>query len=304
MGASRNLAVLFLAVLSCGALHAEDWHTLVTPAAAGDFPEVRPFVGDFRFGWSEIPSGGAHVRLDYIGDRGHVIASGGSTGIVRKLWAMTANHTAVFERHGFMPVQVEQVENYPKKKIHISIVEKPDGMWGLRAVTPHSGYPDVWRKVKASPALDMVSAMLFIRSQRLAVGDHVGVVVYPGDTPYLVEVDVAKKEKISAAGRSWDALRLNLHIQKIDFSKNNKTGKLEPHPKFHSGRVWVSDDADRIPLRAEVDIFIGYVYGELDQIRFTGPAPALSIVHKAAEPEVPAAEQGTNRIPISPAPKS
>jgi hypothetical protein len=41
-----------------------------------------------------------------------------------------------------------------------------------------------------------------------------------------------------------------------------------PHGKFRSGSVWISDDADRIPLRAEVDIFIGYVFGELESLHF------------------------------------
>jgi hypothetical protein len=35
------------------------------------------------------------------------------------------------------------------------------------------------------------------------------------------------------------------------------------YEKFHNGTVWVSDDALRLPLRAEINVFIGFVYGEL-----------------------------------------
>jgi hypothetical protein len=41
---------------------------------------------------------------------------------------------------------------------------------------------------------------------------------------------------------------------------------LAPHKKFRSGRVWISDDARRLPLRAEVDVFIGSVFAELAKV--------------------------------------
>ena len=46
---------------------------------------------------------------------------------------------------------------------------------------------------------------------------------------------------------------------------------LEKHKKFESGTVWLSNDADRIPLRAEVNIFIGYIFGEITSCTFGSP---------------------------------
>ena len=46
---------------------------------------------------------------------------------------------------------------------------------------------------------------------------------------------------------------------------------LEPHKKFQNGTIWLSDDADRIPLRIEVNIFVGYIFAELDWIKFQDP---------------------------------
>jgi hypothetical protein len=43
-------------------------------------------------------------------------------------------------------------------------------------------------------------------------------------------------------------------------------GRLAPHKKFRSGRVWISDDSRRIPLKAEVDVFIGSVFAKLVKV--------------------------------------
>jgi hypothetical protein len=43
--------------------------------------------------------------------------------------------------------------------------------------------------------------------------------------------------------------------------------QLKPHKLFKSGRGWLSDDDKRVPLRIEVDIFIGYVFAELESLQ-------------------------------------
>ncbi len=63
-------------------------------------------------------------------------------------------------------------------------------------------------------------------------------------------------------GRDWPALRLSLQVLKLKVKKGNPDEAVE-YSKFRSGTVWVSDDELRLPLRAEVNVFIGFVYGEL-----------------------------------------
>ena len=50
---------------------------------------------------------------------------------------------------------------------------------------------------------------------------------------------------------------------------------LEPHRKFRSGTLWLSNDPDRILLRAEVQVFVGYVFAELASFQPTGSLPLL-----------------------------
>ena len=57
-----------------------------------------------------------------------------------------------------------------------------------------------------------------------------------------------------------EALRLDIKIQSVNTKKGNA---LEPHHKFRSGTLWLSNDSTRILLRAEVQIFVGYVFAEL-----------------------------------------
>ena len=42
---------------------------------------------------------------------------------------------------------------------------------------------------------------------------------------------------------------------------------LKEYKLFKSGRGWLSDDANRIPLRIEADIFIGYVFADLESVQ-------------------------------------
>ena len=244
---------------------AEPWRDRLGPDAPGPFPLVRPFSGEFRFGWSEIGAASAKARLSYSDDNILVEVVGKTEGLARALWQLDATHKATILKEGLKPVAFEQLERYAKKIVRTEAVFKPDGLWRIRAVPSDPKNVARWKKIKVEPVRDTISAMLLIRSQPLNDGDKIGVIAFPGDAPFLVEVTVAKHEQISVAGQLRSVIKLDFQIQRIELKKNNR---LAPHGKFRSGSVWLSDDADRIPLRAEVNIFIGYVFGELESIRF------------------------------------
>ncbi len=86
-------------------------------------------------------------------------------------------------------------------------------------------------------------------------------VVYPATAPYLAEVEVLGRQKVKAAGRTYPALKLALHLWKID-----KDLTLQAHEKFKRAALWISDDADRLLLRVEAEIAVGAVWGELDRL--------------------------------------
>lgn len=259
-------AVALLAAMVLSVCHAaEPWRDRIGPETLGPFPPVRPFSGEFRFGWSDIGAASAKARLWYSGDLVIVEVEGGTDGLARALWQLDARHKATILKEGLKPVAFEQFENYAKKKVRTEAVFKPDGLWRIRAVTPDPKNVARWKRIKVEPIRDIVSAMLFIRSQVLNDGDKIGIVAFPGDAPFLVEATVAKHEKIRVGGTLHKVIKLDFQIQRIDPKNKNR---LAPHGKFKSGTVWISDDENRVPLRAEVNIFIGYVFGELESIQF------------------------------------
>ena len=265
----KGTGYLFLAAAFFMATSAHaDWRSSLTPEGLGPFPEVRPFEAEYRFGWSEIEAARASVVVTNSGDEVRLRAKGGTRGLARKLYLLDATHFCRTLRAGFLPIEATQIETYSKQTLKTQIIAKPDGFWALRESVPAGSDPARWKNIKLAPIRDLVSGMFFIRSQRLAIGDRVSVVIYPDSAPFLVDIKVLGTEKISIAGTQREALKLDLHIQRINLSKG---GTLEPHRKFQSGKIWLSNDADRIPLRAEVDIFIGYVFGEITSCKFPSP---------------------------------
>ena len=235
------------------------------PENPGPFPLVRPFTAEFRFGWSEIEAADARARVSYPAGIMRVEVEGGTTGLARMLWQLDASHQAEIAPDGLRPVYFTQFERYTKKAVRTEAAFKEDGLWRLRQVTPDPKNVARWKRIKLKPIRDIVSAMFFIRSQELRDGDRVRLIAFPGDSPFLVEAEVLGRETVRVGGVPRNAIKLAFELQRIDTKHENQ---LEPHGKFRNGTVWLSDDENRLPLRAEVNIFVGYVFGELVSVKF------------------------------------
>lgn len=263
-----HLAALALALVFIpGFAEAADWRERLKPEAPGPFPVVRPFDATYRFGWSDIEAARADVTVRHEGEKVIVKAEGGTKGLARPLYQLDARHQAELLIPGLQSLWFHQKEDYAKRSITTDAAFKEKGLWRMRRVSTDPPEKAKWKKISVKPIRDMVAAMFFIRSQSLADGDKVGVIAFPGDSAYFVEVTVTGRETLLVKGTEWKAIKLQLDLHKIAMDGPSK-GSLESHKKFRSGTVWLSDDENRIPLRAEVNIFIGYVFGELDTISF------------------------------------
>jgi Protein of unknown function (DUF3108) len=253
-----------IAIVSVGCLHA-GWRDSLSSDVAGPVPPIRPFEAEFRMGWSDIDAARAKVTIGYQGENVRVAGSGATTGLARLLWQLDATLEATSATPNFQTVYSIQQESYAKRTIAIQIVSRPDGIWRLRENNPPGENPARWTNLKISPLRDLFSGTLFIRSKILSPGETVSTIVYPGDAPFLVEMKSLGVEKIAIAGSPREAIKLDLKIHRINMKKGES---LEAHEKFQNGTVWLSNDADRIPLRIEVNIFVGYVFAELESITF------------------------------------
>jgi hypothetical protein len=180
------------------------------------------------------------------------------------LYQLDASFNGRTDRKSLHTLNSEQLENYTSRKLSTLIEGSAGRLRTLREWQPPGEKPAKWKEVKIAPVRDFFAGMLFIRSQLLSEGECVRLTMFPGGAPFFVEIESRGVERIDLAESPRDAIRLDLKIQRVNTKKSNS---LEPHSKFRSGKIWLSNDADRIPLRAEVDIFIGYVFAEITNLQ-------------------------------------
>ena len=128
---------------------------------------------------------------------------------------------------------------------------------------PSKEPPGKERRFKCANLFDLQSGLLFIRSQRLEAGDRYRFIVYPATYGYLVDIEVLGREKLKVPAGSYDAIKCQVRLQEV-----NKNLELEPHKKFKRAYAWLSDDADRLMLKIQADIFVGSVWCELQSVEF------------------------------------
>lgn len=254
----RGLLGCVLAVCALRTLTA--WEATLTPGGAGPFSEVAPFEGEFRFGWSEIEAARVKAVVSNEGNKVVLKAHGGTQGLARTLYQLDVVFSGEAEQASLQTISSELVERYASRTVTERVVGENGMLKNYRDTQPAGKKPPRWKDVKVSPIRDLWAAMLFIRSQSLTVGERVRVLVFPGGAPYLIEIMPLGLEQLEVMGAPREALKLDVKVQRVNTKKGNA---LEPHGKFRSGKIWIGVDEARMPLRAEVDIFIGYVFAEI-----------------------------------------
>lgn len=186
---------------------------------------------------------------------------GGTTGLARMLWQLDTTHTARAAASTLRPVSLRQLEVYPWQTVRTEIDFTAEGATRFRESTSDTT-PAKRKRLKFRNLHDIHTALLFVRSQRLKPGDICNLLVCPQTTTYLATVRVLGRERVQVPAGKYNAIKTELKLQKV-----NPDLTLEPHPKFKRGFFWLSDDADRLLIKAQADIFIGSVWVELDQVQ-------------------------------------
>ena len=250
--------------------HAASWEAGLTNDPPGNFPELRPLRASYVFGWSGITAATADVHFTKPAeDRFEVEGTGRTIGFVRALWRFDVNHRALADANTLRPVEVNQVEAYRGKKVTTHLTFSSSGVQRLRSDNQNNPASTAKPKEFSFPNLfDLHAAMLYLRSQPLHDHSVYRVVVYPATSAYLATVSVLGHEKISVRAGSYNAIKCDLRLNRV-----GKNLELQPHKKFRRATIWVSDDADRVLLRTEAQIFVGSVFAELRSIHFDTARP-------------------------------
>ena len=257
--------LIFVCALAAASAHAADWKKTLSPRAPGPFPTPASFDARYQFGWMGIAAGEGQFQFQPANpDEVALEMQAKSSGFARTLFRLDATHAATADRRTLRPKDVRQTEKYKSETVTTELRFDEKGVTRVRQKQPSDSKPAKPKRFKFAEAFDLHTALLWVRSQPLRARDHYRLVVFPGNSPYLANVKVAGREPVEVAGRNYRAVRLELQLQRID----RKSLKLASYSKVKRAVAWISDDEDRVYLKAEADIFAGSVWMELQSVSF------------------------------------
>ena len=240
-----------------------DWSgSLTTAKGPGNFTPPPPMRLAYRFGWCGLQAAKADIHFfSPTRTTFEIDASGATSGFPRVLFKLDIYHQAMENKMTLRPIHFFQEEKYRSETVKTNVDFESNQVTGLREKVP-SDNPAKPNIFKFSPVFDLTTALLWVRSQPLAEGETESIVVWASNAPYLATITVLGRDTIKINGHEENAIKLDLKLHGIDKKMHLKQYKL-----FKGGRGWLSDDARRIPLRIEADIFVGYVFAELESVQ-------------------------------------
>lgn len=243
---------------------ASSWESTLTSSNPPAFPNPRPMQARYGFGWSGFPCATAEIRLSKPGgERVQLDVTARTIGLARALWKFDASHTSSVEAESLRPLSVRQIENDRGKRIVTELSFSPAGVVSKVTETPGTGTKV--RRYDFPRLFDLQSALLYLRSQSLQERNVQRIVVYSATAPYLATVTVLGRERVTVPAGTYNAIKFDLQLNRI------KDGELQPHRKFRRATAWLSDDADRLLLKIEAQVFVGSVISELQSVDFNAP---------------------------------
>jgi len=113
-------------------------------------------------------------------------------------------------------------------------------------------------EMEAQGLFDPISALLFIRSQPLQVGDERTIKVFDGKRVHWLNYKVLGTEKIKIKLGEFDTIKVAPRI--IKSSSYEEKGKVE---KVRQVTIWMTDSPAHTILRIESEAFVGHIFAEL-----------------------------------------
>lgn len=249
-----------VAALLLLSLPAPGWQASVNTGKPGPHLPIKPVELRYDISWNGAINSGQVTFLFGRPDQRyprHFIAQGfgGSAGVAKALFPYTHTYTSILTRDHYQPVFFAAKEVNGKERtettnryggsVHSVEVTTPLKK-GAAAETATSTFP-----YSRSVVFDLFSAILHIRSLPLKAGDQTVMVMHPFASPYLAKVTALGREP----HRGGPCIKLGLALQKID----RTTMKLKSYKKMKSATMWISDDAERLPVEIRSAVFIGDV---------------------------------------------
>ena len=257
---SARCRLILLSLLSGPlAMAAPAWQGELTSPAPGPFPALAPTVLDLKVSWKGTVNAGS-IRMESAPPAAKkpgslvIRSSSSSHGAASMLFPYQSSFWSELNPATLRPRYFHAMEADKKETATTTVRYFPDRVESQETTrifkTGTTKQTD--RIFRFAPVFDIFSAMLHVRSQKLDAGDRITLVIHPFDNPYLLRVNVRGREIHN--GRN--TIRLTMGMHKID----RKTLELLPYKKLKKdATLWLSDDADRVPVELRATAFIGDV---------------------------------------------
>jgi Protein of unknown function (DUF3108). len=235
------------------------------PSSGYRFPAGQTFT--YSVDWRLFTAGTTAVRFDSVGEEQRINADADSVGAVALLYHVhdriessfdpKNNCTLSLTKHteeGFRRVETTVHYDYDRKK---SVLDEKN----LRANNQKHEENDI-----PGCVTDVISAVYYVASQPLTVGQKLLFPVNDGGKTAEVQVEVEGREQIKAPYGAFKTVRVS--------------AQALSGPQKGKGRIWMwySDDDRRLPIQMRAKMFWGTLTFHLTQVSSQPPARAALIV--------------------------
>ena len=260
--------LLLLAMTACQVAAANPvWKKDLASPSPGSFPPIPSSILDFQVSWKGIINSGK-VRMEFAPIEAKkpgvlvVRSSATSLGPAAAFYPYQANSWVELDPATLKPRFCHSVETDKSETVITTSRYLKNSMECHETTTPNGKQTGVTkdRTFTFSPIFEIFSAILHVRSQKLADGDTIHLVVHPFNNPYLLHVKVLGHEK----HLDRKTIRLSVGMRKID----RETFELKAYKKIkRDATLWLSDDADRIPVELRAAVFVGDIRATITGFR-------------------------------------
>lgn len=259
-----GLAILFSLAPIAGAA-APAWESQLTDAPLGPHRDVPPCEIVFDIGWNRIISAGRiSVSVDRSGRFWRAHASGGSTGLARKLWRYDLEMNSSVDQATLHSRHTTLSETDSEETCRYDVAFEPHRVVTETTIDPHQGPSHTAvNALPYGPVDDLLGVILYVRSLDLRPGQQITRIVQPWDRPYVAKFDVQGRQTLNFGGKKTPCIKIGVQVQKID----RNTLEMKSYGKVKKATIWLSDDELRMPIEMRAEIWIGYISASMVSLK-------------------------------------
>lgn len=218
----------------------------------------------YAFGWSGLRAGSLSIDLQIDNKRFVVAAKGGTEGVARSLWKLDAQFFCEGFSKTLQTYKLTRLETYRTYQIFTEAVFENGVVTRRRFRLPASVPEPSPRSFRIPDARDPAAVALMVRRHIPPQGGSVAFLCWPGESLYFVRIKNEGAAECFFNRKHIPALLLTVDLWEIGIKKENM-GQLRRHPFFRTAKVWIDLAPPHLPIRAEINLFIGSIFAELLQ---------------------------------------